>query len=107
LLTPYLISTIFVQSLEEKFINFVKNTTNKTMFLKLLIPAIALIGFSSIFLGIRMILLRNGKFPQTEVGHNKEMRKRGIICAKAEEIKCRRDIEGKTHTKNPCSSCHL
>lgn len=77
------------------------------MFLKVLIPTILLVGVSGIFLGIRMLILKNGKFPETEVGHNKEMRKRGIICAKAEEIKCRRDIDGHIKGSSPCSSCHM
>jgi hypothetical protein len=75
------------------------------MFLKLLIPAIFLIGVAGIFLGIRMLIQKNGKFPETEVGHNKEMRKRGIICAKAEEIKYRRQIDGKTIHSGGCGSC--
>jgi len=77
------------------------------MFLKLLIPAIIIIGAAGIFLGIKMIIQKNGKFPETEVGHNKEMRKRGIICAKAEEIKCRRVIDRNIKNNHPCSSCHL
>ncbi len=77
------------------------------MFLKLLLPAILLVGLAGIFLGIRMILQKNGKFPETEIGHNKEMRKMGIICAKAEEIKCRREIDGKKISSPGCSSCHF
>jgi len=58
------------------------------MFLKLLILSIALILTAMIFLGIRMLLKRNGSFPDTHVGHNREMRKRGITCAKSTNIGC-------------------
>ena len=72
------------------------------MFIKLLIPAVLIIGIALFFLAIRMLIQKNGKFPETEVGKNKEMRKLGIKCAKAEEIKCRHDIE-----KYGCGSCHI
>ncbi len=77
------------------------------MFLKLLIPAAVLIGLSAIFLGIRMLILKNGKFPETEIGRNKEMQKRGIICAKTEEIKSRREIDKQGSSGHICNSCHL
>ena len=73
------------------------------MFIKLLLPAILIIAMALLFLGIRMLIQRNGKFPETEVGRNKEMRKLGIECAKAEEIKCRRDVE----QNGACGSCGL
>ena len=77
------------------------------MFLKLLIPAIIIIAAAGLFLGIKIIIQKNGKFPETEVGHNKEMRKRGIICAKAEEIKCRREIDGHIKSHSACNSCNF
>lgn len=77
------------------------------MFLKLLIPAILLVGVSGLFLGIKMIIQKNGKFPETEIGRNKEMRKRGIICAKAEEIKCRNEKKKQGKGNHLCNSCHL
>lgn len=69
-----------------------------------MLPAILLVGASGLFLGIRMLIQKNGKFPETEIGHNKEMRKRGIICAKSEEVKVRRQVDGKNYT-NKCGSC--
>ena len=48
-----------------------------TLILTLVIVGIALIGlcFNLIF--------RKKPFPETHVGHNKEMKKRGIMCVKA------------------------
>jgi hypothetical protein len=73
------------------------------MFIKLLLPAILIVAIALLFLGIRMLIRKNGKFPETEVGRNKEMRKLGIQCAKAEEIKCRRDVE----QNSACGSCGI
>jgi len=75
------------------------------MFIKLMLPALILIGISGIFLGIRMLIQKNGKFPETEIGHNKKMRKLGIRCAKAEEIKCRNEINGNSIHHDACGSC--
>lgn len=73
------------------------------MFIKLLLPAILIIGIALIFLGVRMLIRKNGKFPETEVGHNKEMRKLGINCARVDEIKCRREIA----RNSGCSTCNF
>jgi len=58
------------------------------MFLKLL--AISLFFMFLVFagLGIRILFKKNGTFPETHVGHNKEMRKRGISCATSTDTGC-------------------
>ncbi|MFA6400749.1 MAG: hypothetical protein WCX31_03870 [Salinivirgaceae bacterium] len=48
----------------------------KVFLLTTVILSIALVGMAF------NILFRNKRFPETHVGHNKEMHKRGIICAK-------------------------
>ncbi|MCQ2605731.1 MAG: hypothetical protein MJ204_04210 [Bacteroidales bacterium] len=48
------------------------------------------------FIGLAVnILFFNKPFPDTEVGHNKEMRKRGIKCAKGEELRIYRSQQRK------------
>lgn len=42
--------------------------------------AIAFLG-----LGIKIFFSKEGKFPETHVGHNKEMRKRKIYCIKTQD----------------------
>jgi len=37
-------------------------------------------------LSISIIVKKNGKFPETEVGRNRNMRKLGIRCTKQEEM---------------------
>jgi hypothetical protein len=58
------------------------------MFLKLLIISALILSISGIFLGIRILLKNNGRFPETHVSRNKEMRKRGISCAQDTNIGC-------------------
>lgn len=49
--------------------------------MKVILLTIVLLGIA--FLGMAFnIVIRKKRFPETHVGHNKEMRKRGIVCAK-------------------------
>ena len=58
------------------------------MFFKLIILSLALVGVAIAFLGIRILLKSNGRFPDTHVGHNREMQKRGIKCAQETDTGC-------------------
>ncbi len=57
------------------------------MFLTVVLLSIALVAMAIIGLGVSIIFKKNGKFPDTAVGHNPEMRKLGLSCARTEEIK--------------------
>lgn len=57
------------------------------MFVNLLILSLILVGIAVIGLGFNILFRKQGKFPETGVGHNPEMRKRGITCARTEEIR--------------------
>jgi multisubunit Na+/H+ antiporter MnhC subunit len=52
--------------------------------LQIFIITAILIGLSMLLLGTQILLKKKGKFPETHVGHNKDMRKLGISCAKCE-----------------------
>lgn len=58
------------------------------MFVKLLLLSALLILIAFGFMGIRVLFKRNGKFPETHVGHNREMRKLGISCARYNDVGC-------------------
>ncbi len=58
------------------------------MFVKLLIISVILLAVSAIFFGFRILLKNNGRFPETHVGRNREMRNRGITCAQDTNIGC-------------------
>ncbi len=72
------------------------------MFIKLLILSSAFILIAVAALGIRMLVVRNGKFPETHIGRNKEMRKLGIKCAQSIDVGCNPSDD------NPgCSTCSV
>jgi|AntRauTorcE11897_2_1112592.scaffolds.fasta_scaffold21176_2 rRNA maturation endonuclease Nob1 len=54
--------------------------------LKLLLFSVLLVFIAISILGFKLFFMKNGKFPQTEIGKNKEMRKRGIYCAKTMDM---------------------
>jgi len=58
------------------------------MLLKLLIISAILIGLALVAMAVTILLKPKGEFPETHVGHNKEMRKRGIGCARSTDTGC-------------------
>lgn len=70
------------------------------MFIKLLLLSLLLVMIALLGLGIKVLFSKNGRFPETHVGRNKELAKRGIKCAQSVDIGCHPtdDFPG-------CSSC--
>ena len=68
------------------------------MFWKLLLIAVVIVGIGIFIMSVKVMFHRTKKFPSSSVGKNKEMAKRGISCAKHDEIKCfKKDLqEGKS-----------
>jgi hypothetical protein len=58
------------------------------MILKVLIISSVLVGIAFIGLAFRILFVREGRFPQTSIGKNKEMAKLGITCVKHDEYEC-------------------
>jgi hypothetical protein len=73
------------------------------MFLNLLILSVILVAIAFIGLGFNIFFKKNGKFPETGVGHNPEMRKRGLTCAKTEELRQFQLQKGIVNAKNGVS----
>ena len=76
--------------------------------MEVFIAALIFTGLSVFGLCFNIIFRKNGKFPETEVSRNKEMRKLGIRCAKEEELR----LLGKKNRKRypscsdlGCSDC--
>ena len=70
--------------------------------------AIAVVALCVFGLCFNIIFRKDGKFPDGEISHNKELRRRGIVCAKEEELR----LWGRKHNiQNPdcsvlgCSAC--
>ena len=57
----------------------------RTLLFTLLIIAICVT-----LLAIKVIIKKNGRFPNTHVGGNKEMRRRGIKCVQSQDRDARR-----------------
>ena len=80
---------------------------------EILIAALVLVGLCVIGLCFNIIFRKNGHFPETEISSNREMRKRGIICAKEEELRLWGRKNGEGHPTcsdlgcSDCSSCSL
>jgi hypothetical protein len=70
------------------------------MFLKLVIISIIFLALSAAGLGIRILLKPNGRFPDTHVSSNPEMRKRGLSCAQQTDTGCH-----STEGFPGCSAC--
>ncbi|HQH22804.1 MAG TPA: hypothetical protein PLM01_04400 [Bacteroidales bacterium] len=70
------------------------------MFLKLLAISIVFVGLALSGLGLGILLKPGGKFPETHVGRNKEMRKLGIKCSRHVDTGCVPCGNGRI-----CSSC--
>lgn len=79
--------------------------------MKLIILTILIVGICVFLLCFNIIFRKDGKFPDTEIEHNKELRKRGIQCAKIEEKKLwdKKNTGNKSHKadgcNNDCGSC--
>lgn len=50
--------------------------------MKTLLLTLALIAVAVTLLGVRIFFVKGGKFPNTHIHDNPEMRKRGITCAR-------------------------
>lgn len=79
----------------------------KTFLLALVFLSVGVAGMA-----ISILVKKDGHFPDGEISHNKELRKRGIICAKEEELrlwgrkKARRNLpDGWTCPDGGCDSC--
>lgn len=51
--------------------------------LKGLLVTLIIVGISMAFLAIKLIVKKNGRFPNTHIGHSTAMRKRGITCVQS------------------------
>ena len=55
--------------------------------MKIFLATLILVAFCFVGLGFNIIFRKNGKFPETEISNNRNMKKLGIKCAKEEEMK--------------------
>jgi len=60
------------------------------MFLNLLLITLVVLSIGMLGMGLKILVKKDGKFPEFRVGHNKDMAKLGLPCVKHEELKCHR-----------------
>jgi hypothetical protein len=53
---------------------------------KILLLTLAIVGLAVLLLGIKIFFVKGGRFPNTHIHDNPEMRKRGITCARDKEF---------------------
>ncbi len=69
------------------------------MFLTVLLASLIIVALAFLGLGLNIFFRKNGKFPDSEVGTNPNMKNLGLTCAKQDEIKSYRELQGKTYKK--------
>ena len=65
--------------------------TNIMEMFKTLLFTLLIIAISIALLSITIIIKKNGRFPNTHVGGNKHMRKRGIKCVQSQDRDARKE----------------
>ena len=73
--------------------------------MEIFIAAVILVGLCVIGMCFNIIFRKNGKFPDTEISTNVEMRKRGIVCAKEEEMRLWGRKKKGTMSCSDCGDC--
>ena len=78
--------------------------------MKVFLAAVVFVGLAVLLLGVNIFFFRR-PFPDGEISTNPEMRKRGIRCAKEEELELLSRRGGKKicdgNYSDACASCNL
>lgn len=76
--------------------------------MQLFIAALVIVALAVLLLCFNIIFRKGKTFPDGEISRNKELRKKGIICANEEEMKIwgKRTPKGTPSCGNPdCQEC--
>lgn len=71
--------------------------------LKTLLFTLIIVGASLAFLSIKLLVKKNGRFPNTHVGHSAAMRKRGITCVQSMDRMERTENQHRINERQPKS----
>ncbi len=81
--------------------------------MKVFLLCLGAVALCLVGLCFNILFRKNGSFPQTEISSNVEMRKRGIRCAKEEEMRLWGEKHGKKHVScadlgcTDCGACEI
>ena len=67
--------------------------------MKVILLAVVILGIGILGMAFNMVF-RKKRFPETHVGHNKEMSKRGIVCAKTMDRQEQAKVKEQINFKN-------
>lgn len=70
------------------------------MFLSSVIVLSVLLFTAILLLGVRIFFEKNGKFPNTHIGGDKNMRKKGIGCATSQDRAAQNESRNKIDVRN-------
>lgn len=56
-------------------------------------------------MAVTILVKKDGKFPDGEISHNRELRRRGIVCAKEEEMRMWKKRGSRRVPKCPDGGC--
>ena len=59
---------------------------DKKQMIAILLLTLAIVGLAVVLLGVKIFFVKGGRFPNTHIHDNAEMRKRGITCARDKEF---------------------
>jgi hypothetical protein len=66
------------------------------------------VAFCVLCLEVKVLFSKKGKFPETEIGRSEAMRKRGITCAREDELdRSSRARQQPTDSAMACGGCSL
>ena len=68
-----------------------KRQRNIEKMIKVLLLTTLIVAICMVLMAITILIKKNGRFPNTHVGGNKEMRKRGIRCVETQDKEARRE----------------
>lgn len=76
--------------------------------MRIFIAALIFIALAIFIMSFNIIFRKGKKFPDSSIEHNKELRKRGITCAREDEIKMWGKKEPKSYScDGSCADCPL
>lgn len=62
------------------------DSVNRKQVLATLLVIVLLVGVAVLLLGVKIFFIKGGRFPNTHIHDNPEMRRRGITCARDSEF---------------------
>lgn len=53
--------------------------------MKIILLSIAITAISALLLGVKVLFVKNGRFPSSHIGDSQALRRRGITCAHSDK----------------------